>query len=183
MSSFCYFCPSNQIYFAMKKVLPLLLLVLALCQCTPKNPKVKYVTPLSEHPEQFTEEYITKSALRLFDYVPDHQFDPSIKPAFSEEYYNLLKEAWSIAENSDDFEDSEWLYYFVSGNDDPSFANPTKTVLETMVMDDWNTYAKIEYLGVEHDMVMHYENGDWVIFNFDGTLDDLRRYVKRHRAQ
>ena len=168
----------------MKKVLPLLLLVFALCQCTPKNPKVKYVTPLSEHPEQFTEEYIGQSAKKLIDYVPDHEFNPAIKPAFSEKYYNLLEEAWSIAlENPNDLDDNEWLYYFISGNDDIEDADRTKTVLETSVLDDWNVYAKVDYLGVEHDIVMHYENGDWVIFNFDGTLDRLEWYVKKHRSE
>ena len=154
-----------------------------LCQCTPTNPKVKYVTPLSEHPEQFTKDYISQSAIKLIDYVPDHQFDPSIKPAFSEEYYNLLKEAWDYAKkNPDDLDETEWLYHFISGNDDVSNMDKTKRIIEAGVMDDWNTYVKMEYLGIEHDIVMHYENGDWVIFNFDGTLDDLRRFSKKHRS-
>ena len=167
----------------MKKVLPLLLMAFVLCQCTPTNPKVKYVTPLSEHPEQFTKDYISQSAMKLIDYVPDHHFDPSIKSAFSEKYYNLLKEAWDIAlENPDNVDENEWLYHFISGNDDIANSDRTKTILETAVMDDWNTYAKMEYLGIVHDIVMHYENGDWVISNFDGTLDRLDWFVKKHRG-
>lgn len=166
----------------MRKVFSMLLLVFVLCQCNQTNPKVNYVTPLSEHPEQFTEEYISQSAKRLIDYVPDHQFDPSIKPAFSERYYNLLKEAWEIAlANPDNYEENEWLYYFITGNGDTEGLDHTKTVLETSVMDDWNVYAKIEYLEMEHDIVMHYENGDWVIHNFDGTLDRLEWFVKKYR--
>ena len=167
----------------MRKVLPLLLMVLVMCQCSPTNNKKKYVTPLSEHPEQFTEDYISQSAKKLIDYVPDHEFDPAIKPYFSEKYYNLLKEAWAIADaNPDNYDENEWLFYFISGNDDMSYADHTKKILETVVMDDWNVYAKMEYLGIVHDIVMHYENGDWVIYNFDGTLDQLDRYVKKHRG-
>ena len=168
----------------MKKILPMLLLAFVLCQCNHTNPKVKYVTPLSEHPEQFTSDYIAKSAMRLIDYVPDHQFDPSIKPAFSEKYYNLLKQAWDIAlANPDNYEENEWLYYFVSGNDDTESLDHTKTILETSVLDDWNVYAKMLYLEMEHDIVMHYENGDWVIHNFDGTLDRLEWFVKKYGGQ
>ena len=167
----------------MRKVLPLLLMALVLCQCSPKNSKVKYVTPLSEHPEQFTEAYISQSAMKLIDYVPDHEFDPAIKPAFSEKYYSLLEEAWSIAlANPDNYEENEWLYYFISGNGDTEGLDHTKRILEASVLDDWNVYAKMEYLGIVHDIVMHYENGDWVIHNFDGTLDRLDYFVKKHRG-
>lgn len=159
-----------------------MLLALVMCQCSPVNNKVKYVTPLSEHPEKFTSEYISQSAIKLIDYVPDHEFNPAIKPYFSEKYYALLEEAWSIAKaNPDNLDENEWLYHFISGNDDMAYADRTKTILETAVMDDWNTYAKMEYLGIVHDIVMHYENDGWVIANFDGTLDRLDWYVKKHR--
>lgn len=158
--------------------------MLVVCQCSPVKKEKRPPTPWDQYPEKFTKEYISQSAIKLIDFVPDHHFDPSIKSAFSEKYYNLLVQAWDIAlKNPENYEENEWLYHFISGNDDMSNADHTKTILEAVVMDDWNTYAKMEYLGMEHDIVMHFENGDWVISNFDGTLDKLEWFVKKYGGQ
>lgn len=166
----------------MKKLLPALLLMLVICQCSPVKREKRQPTPWDQYPEKFTKEYISESAIRLIDYVPDHEFNPSIKPAFGEQYFSLLEEAWAVpVVDIDGIGENEWLYYFLTGNDGDEYTDRTKTVLEAMMMDDWNSYAKMEYLGREHDIVMHFENGDWTINNFDGTQDDLAIYIRRQR--
>ena len=167
----------------MKKVLPLLLLVFVLCQCSPVKREKRPATPREQYPEKFTTEYIIKSAEKLIDYIPDHEFKPSIKPYMSEKYYSLLEEAWALPVV--DFGmvgENEWLYYFLTGNDGYGSENTTKTILEAMAMDDWNAYVQMDYFGNVHDIVMHFENDDWTISNFDGTQDQLAYYIKEQRA-
>ena len=115
--------------------------------------------------------------------MPDHQFDPSIKPAFSERYFNLLEEAWAVpVDEIMGIGENEWLYYFMTGNGgDEEFMDHSKKILEAVVMDDSNSWVQMEYLGQVHDIVMHFENGDWVIDNFDGTRDQMERYIKTQR--
>lgn len=167
----------------MKKLLPLLLLMFVICQCSPVKREKRPATPRDQYPEKFTTEYIIKSAEKLIDYVPDHEFNPSIKPYMSEKYYSLLEEAWALPVV--DFGmvgENEWLYYFLTGNDGYGSENTTKTILEAMAMDDWNAYVQMDYFGNVHDIVMHFENDDWTISNFDGTQDQLARYIKDQRA-
>ena len=167
----------------MKKVLPLLLLVLVICQCSPVNREKRPATPREQNPEKFTTEYIIKSAEKLIDYVPDHEFKPSIKPYFTDRYYSLLEESWALpVDDIMGIGENEWLYYFMTGNGgDEEFMDHTKNILEAVVMDDSNSWVQMEYLGQVHDIVMHFENGDWVIDNFDGTLDKMERYIKTQR--
>jgi hypothetical protein len=165
----------------MKKVLTLLVLALVFCQCMTTNEK-RPPTPRDQYPEKFAQDYIIQSAKRLVEYVPDHEFDPSIKPAFGEQYFSLLQEAWAVpVVNISGIGDDEWLYYFLSGNGGDENADHTKTILEALPMDDWNAYVKMDYLGSEHDIVMHFEDGDWRISNFDGTNDELIRYIRTQR--
>ena len=166
----------------MKKVLTLSLLVLVLCQCSPVQKNRRPPTPYDQYPEKFAKEYIIQSAKKLVDYVPDHEFDPSIKPAFGEEYYSLLEEAWAVpVVDLGGIGEDEWLYFFLSGNGGDENADHNKTILEATMIDDWGSYVRMEYLGSVHDIVMHFENDDWVISNFDGTRDELLRYIRSQR--
>ena len=183
VSKNCYFCTFNQFEITMKKVLPLLLLVFVICQCSPVNREKRPPTPREQNPEKFTTEYIIKSAEKLIDYVPDHEFKPSIKPYFTDRYYSLLEESWALpVDDIMGIGENEWLYYFMTGNGgDEEFMDHSKKILEAVVMDDSNSWVQMEYLGQVHDIVMHFENGDWVIDNFDGTRDQMERYIKTQR--
>lgn len=172
----------NQFLITMKKLLPILLLLLVVSQCSPVKREKRPPTPWDLYPEKFTKEYISESAIRLIDYVPDHEFNPSIKPAFSEKYYSLLEEAWAIpVVDIEGIGENEWLFYFLTGNGGDEGLDHHKTVIEATMMDDWNSWAQVEYLGNVHDIVMHFENEDWTINNFDGTQDQLARYIKEQR--
>lgn len=168
----------------MKKVLPLLLLVVVLCQCSPVKREKRPATPREQYPEKFTTDYVNQSAKKLIDYVPDHEFRSSIKPYFNEEYYSLLEESWAVpVDDIMGIGEDEWLYYFMTGNGgDEEFMDHTKNILETVVMDDYNAWVQMEYLGRVHDIVMHFENEDWVISNFDGTKDQMLRYIRDQRT-
>jgi hypothetical protein len=168
----------------MKKVLPLLLLVFVLCQCSPVKREKRPATPREQYPEKFTTDYVNQSAKKLIDYVPDHEFNPSIKRYFNEEYYSLLEESWAVpVDDIMGIGENEWLYYFMTGNGgDEEFMDHSKNILETVVMDDYNAWVQMEYLGRIHDIVMHFENEDWVISNFDGTKDQMLRYIRDQRT-
>jgi hypothetical protein len=168
----------------MKKVLPLLLLVFVLCQCSPVKREKRPPTPREQYPEKFTTDYVNQSAKKLIDYVPDHEFNPSIKRYFNEEYYSLLEESWAVpVDDIMGIGENEWLYYFMTGNGgDEEFMDHSKNILETVVMDDYNAWVQMEYLGRIHDIVMHFENEDWVISNFDGTKDQMLRYIRDQRT-
>ena len=167
----------------MKKALPLLLLAVVLCQCSPVKKEKRPPTAREQYPEKFTTEYIIKSAEKLIDYVPDHEFNPSIKPHFTDRYFSLLEESWAVpVDDIMGIGENEWLYYFMTGNGgDEEFMDHSKNILEAVVMDDSNSWVQMEYLGRVHDIVMHFENGDWVIDNFDGTRDQMERYIKTQR--
>jgi hypothetical protein len=167
----------------MKKALSFLLLALVVCQCAPVSREKRPQTPREQYPEKFTTDYINQSAKKLIDYVPDHEFKPSIKPYFNEEYYSLLEESWAVpVDDIMGIGENEWLYYFMTGNGGDEYSDRSKKILESMAMDDYNAWVQMEYLGSVHDIVMHFENGDWVISNFDGTKDRMIRYIRDQRA-
>ena len=161
----------------------MLLLAVVLCQCSPVKKEKRPPTAREQYPEKFTTEYIVKSAEKLIDYVPDHEFDPSIKPYFNADYFSLLEESWAVPiDDIVGIGENEWLYYFMTGNGgDEEFMDHSKNILEAVVMDDYNAWVQMEYLDRVHDIVMHFENGDWVISNFDGTKDQMGRYIQNQR--
>lgn len=170
----------------MKKVFPLMLLALLMCQCsfqTTQNTSDNK-SPRDLYPERFTDSYISEKAMKLIDFVPDHGFDPSIKVAFTDKYYSLLEEAWAVpVYDIGVIGDDEWLYYFMTGNGDCDCSSHPKTILELMVMDDHNAWVKMNYIHRDHNLVLHFEDGDWKIDNFDGTLDELENYIRDERKQ
>ena len=148
----------------MKKVLSLLLLAFVMCQCNnqpaqqnqQQNQQPAQKSLREQFPEKFTEKYIGDQAMKLIDFVPDHAFDPSIKPAFTESYFNLLEEAWTVPVY--DFGiigDDEWLYYFMTGNGGCECTSHPKTVDNVKVLDDENALVKMNYIHEDHDMALH----------------------------
>ena len=174
----------------MKKVLSLLLLAFVMCQCNnqpgqqnqQQNQQPAQKSLREQYPEKFTEKYISDQAMKLIEFVPDHKFETSIKPAFTESYFNLLEEAWTVPVY--DFGiigDDEWLYYFMTGNGGCECTSHPKTVDSVKVLDDENALVKMNYIHEDHDMALHFENGDWVIADFDGTKDELAEYIREQR--
>ena len=167
----------------MKKVLSLLLLAFVMCQCnlqTTQN-KTEKKSPRDQYPEKFTENYICDRAKTLIDFVPDHAFDPSIKPAFTESYYNLLEEAWAVPVDNEYIGDEEFLYYFMTGNGDCNCDSHPKTILDFKLLEDDSAWVKMNYIHQDHEMLLHFENGEWVIADFDGTKEQMEDYIRNQR--
>ena len=85
----------------MKKILPLLLLAVLLCQCNnnPQKPQnVPEKTSRELYPEKFTESYISERTLWLADELRDSDpfNDSSFMHVFTERYYLLLKEGLAL---------------------------------------------------------------------------------------
>lgn len=171
----------------MKKVLSLLLLAFVMCQCNNQSgqqnqPEDK--SNRSQYSEMFTDDYVNDQAMKLIDFVPDHAFDPSSKPAFTESYFKLLEEAWMVPVNSfEGIGPEEFLYYFMTGNGGCECTSHPKTILSTKVSDDDSALVKMNYLHEDHDMLLHFENGKWVIADFDGTKDELAEYIREQRDE
>lgn len=167
----------------MKKVLSLLLLAFVMCQCnlqTTQN-KTEEKSPRDQYPEKFTENYICDRAKTLIDFVPDHAFDPSIKPAFTESYFNLLEEAWAVPVDNEYIGDEEFLYYFMTGNGDCDCNSHPKTILDFKLLEDDSAWVKMNYIHQDHEMLLHFEDGEWVIADFDGTMEQLADYISNQR--
>lgn len=167
----------------MKKVLSLLLLAFVMCQCnlqTTQN-KTEEKSPRDQYPEKFTENYICDRAKTLIDFVPDHAFDPSIKPAFTESYFNLLEEAWAVPVDNEYIGDEEFLYYFMTGNGDCDCNSHPKTILDFKLLEDDSAWVRMNYIHQDHEMLLHFEDGEWVIADFDGTMEQLADYISNQR--
>lgn len=171
----------------MKKVLALLLLAFVMCQCNNQPGQQNQPAQKSlreQYPEQFTENFIGERAKVLMESVPDHAFNPANKPAFTESYFNLLEEAWMVPVNSfEGIGPEEFLYYFVTGNGDCDCTSHPKTILDVKLLDDENALVKMNYIHEDHDMALHFENGNWVIADFDGTKDQLAEYIREQRDE
>ena len=168
----------------MKKVFPILVLALLMCQCNSQatHNETQRKSPRDQYPEKFTENYIGERAKMLIEFVPDHVFDQSIKPAFTGDYYKLLEEAWAVpVYDNGVIGENEWLYYFMTGNGDCECSSHPKTILDLKVLDDDSAWVKMNYIHQDHDMVLHFEDGDWVIADFDGTKDQLADYIREQR--
>ena len=160
-----------------------MLLAFVMCQCnlqTTQN-KTEEKSPRDQYPEKFTENYICDRAKTLIDFVPDHAFDPSIKPAFTESYFNLLEEAWAVPVDNEYIGDEEFLYYFMTGNGDCDCNSHPKTILDFKLLEDDIAWVKMNYIHQDHEMLLHFEDGEWVIADFDGTMEQLADYISNQR--
>jgi len=168
----------------MKKIVPLLLLAFVMCQCNfnSKQNQPEEKSLRDQYPEKFTEDYIGERAKTLIDMVPDHAFNAANKPAFTESYFNLLEEAWAVPSNNiGGIGDEEFLYYFLTGNGDCDCPSHPKTILETKVLGDDSAMVKMNYIHNDHEMLLNFVNGDWVIADFDGTKDAMAEYINTQR--
>jgi len=112
--------------------------------------------------------------------IPDHQIKEGTEHCFTEEYYSLLEHAWAIPSDAiGEIGSDEWLYYFISGNGDSDDSRSPR-ILDISAT---NTGAKVdfEYLEMEHNMYLIFENDKWVIADYDNTLGQLKEYIAKQR--
>lgn len=151
----------------MKKVLPLLLLALLLCQCDnqskPKQTTVKSNQEL--YPEKFTESYIGERVSQLWGkFLEFDMEDGSLKEVFSESYFKLWEE-WSFLPQEYLTElGSAWTWMEAV----ESLSYPLQ-ILETKVVDDSTAYVILKGNFSNPRMDLAFVGDDWVIDDFDPT--------------
>jgi len=117
--------------------------------------------------------------IRLIHDIPDHRLIPETERSYSEEYYKLLKQAWDIPSDGVDMIGSEeWLFYFVSGNDEP-INNECIINSTCLASDTVNIYFTL--YGNPHTLKLIKENSKYVICDFDDTALKLKEYIKSQR--
>jgi len=124
---------------------------------------------------------------QLIDNIPDHGIENASRDEFEPEYYDLLYHAWAIPEDAvGELGSNEWLYYFVTGNDDM----PKETVLGEVSESNDTVVANFNIVfdtgGEVKDSMFHYltltHNGEkWVISDFDDTKYQLQKYIREQR--
>lgn len=126
---------------------------------------------------ELTEEYVTEA----FNAIPDHDLDASAEKYFSKAFYRDLKEAFAVPTNvPGGIGDEEFLYYFISGQDDCADDYGVKSVKITSE----NT-ADVRFKCfdvITHKLTFALEDGRYVITDFDGVAAQVARYLKNaHR--
>ena len=162
----------------MKKVLPLLLLALVMCQCNFQSSQ-KQQNNQDQYPEKFTSYYIGERTLTLADKIC--QCDPynvyAFNNVFTKGYGDLLKEALALPEGIDGDGPSSGLWI--------EFAGELCTLLAaTDVNVDGNTAKVIvdsEYY--DKDQVsLEFVDGEWLIDDLGNCSRQwLKNMIKESR--
>lgn len=131
---------------------------------------------------------IDENIQQLIRLIPNHGLSDSAKNKFDSYYYALLEEAWAIPSNGlGGIGDEEWLYYFISGNGEDA----TRYVLDNITTD--GDHKKVDFQAVwdyednqqkkqKHTLYLKKSGEKWIIENFDGTKNQLEKYIKEMRA-
>lgn len=138
--------------------------------------------------DQKTPEKPSEQALLAYvKYIPDHELNENYASYFSNELFSLLKEAFAIPSDAlGGIGSEEWLAYFVSGNDRTydrvEIVNSLQNgnLLNVMFNCIWDDGSQDIYTE-SHVMNLAYENGHWVIIDFDNRKEELLEYIKTQR--
>lgn len=166
----------------MKRVIPLLLLVLVMCQCNNRQPEQQnepVKTARELYPEKYTEGYIGERALHLMELFSDcdGNDDLEYKPLFSERYYDLLKEANSLPKEFITELAGAWLWvYYMEYND------PEQRVTEVDLLDDSTATVMMNGQMGDYGVELSFAGDDWVIDDMPvNTREQLSRIIQQER--
>ena len=120
--------------------------------------------------------------------IPDHGIQHSPASSFSSDYYLTLQQAWKIPDGGlGGIGNGEFLYYFVCGNDPcdthsgklkaVSITGDTAFVKFDIIHSQWG-----EPQNKPHTFKLVVENGQWVIADYDQTLQEMKDYLKTQTA-
>lgn len=174
----------------MKKVMILCVAVAALCSCgrgdknTDSAPAADTVTtdtaavdtvPAEQAPV-LTEEIVAEA----FNAIPDHELDASAEKYMSKALFRDLKEAFSVpTDYPGGIGSEEFLYYFLSGNDDCAPDYGVKGIEITS-----ETTAEVRFKCREvttYKLTFVEEDGRYVLADFNGAAREVSRYLKNAR--
>lgn len=133
---------------------------------------------------------LTERALQLCQYIPDHKLLPEAKQFMTEDFYNILSEAFAAPSLVP--MDNEWLNYFVTGNGGtiPQFTIEEITQTDKhhasariIVKQMWEDGSVAAEEAQEHIMLMERINGKWLISNFDDKKNECINYLENCRKE
>lgn len=117
--------------------------------------------------------------IHLIAAIPDHQFFEKTKDCYTDEYYRALKKAWAVpSDGLGEIGSDEWLYYFITGNDD---CNDFR--IDNISTVSHGRHATVQFVSTScqtpstHTMELIYHKKAWVIADYDTTLAALKNYV------
>jgi len=155
----------------MKRLIILACMLLPLVSCGPKK------------------EDLTKTALELCQYIPDHVLKPEAKEFMTPEFFSALDAAFNAPVEAEEGEigDNEWLFYFVTGNGGSTPLYSIKSVTQTSedaatavinVKDLWEEGTEPVGEGADYEISLVRVNGKWLLDDFDGKKAQCIDYVK-----
>lgn len=134
---------------------------------------------------------LTKTALELCKYIPDHGLNPDAMACMTSDFYKALEEAWAApVVDYGEIGDNEWLFYFVTGNE---AATPIYGIESISTIGEDHAVATIsvmqrsdvtgEFFGDidEYEIKMVRVAGQWLLDDFDDKKSECIDYVLRMR--
>ena len=140
-----------------------------------------------------SEEKLSKRALELCSFIPDHKLDPEAKRFMTAEFYNTLSAAFDApVANYGEIGENEWLAYFVTGNGGtiPSYAIKGVTQIsddiaqaDIAVKELWEDGSETGSDEKPYSIMMKKVKGVWLLDDFDGKKGQAEEYVKMLRKK
>jgi len=122
-------------------------------------------------------------ALQLCRFIPDHGLLPEAAGYMTDDFYKALDAAFSAPASEDGLiDDTEWLYYLVTGNGGalPYYSiesveriDPTHAVATVGVRDLWEEGGEPSGEPHIHRMDLVLQDGRWLISDFDDCKEKL----------
>ena len=133
-------------------------------------------------------EDLSKTALELCQYIPDHVLKPEAQEFMTPEFFSALDAAFNApVETEGMIGCNEWLFYFVTGNGGSTPFYTVKSVTQTSedtatavinVKDIWQEGAEPVGEGADYEISLVRVNGKWLLDDFDGKKAQCIQYVK-----
>ena len=136
---------------------------------------------------------LQERALELCKYIPDHSISDDAVNYLTPDFYTVLTEAWDAPDGAfpGEIGESEWLYYFVTGNGGslPHFTvesawrtGKNRAVAMVLLGQVWEPGGEVQS---ERPCSLEMElcDGEWLLDDFDGIKEACRIYVKELREK
>lgn len=140
-----------------------------------------------------SKKYLADRTLELCQYIPDHVLNSDAKEAMTPEFFHALSEAFE-APVADYLEigDSEWLWYFVTGNggSEPVYGVKSVSLMSKdtaraiiSVQQSWDGVIDPKEYPKEYEVFLKCVNHQWLLDDFDGKKAECIAYVRKVREK
>lgn len=169
-----------------------IVLALLICSCGSNTTKSETTAEMAyEDACNSTEEQLSKRAVELCQYIPDHQLLEKSKDFMTEDFYAVLDTMFNLPEH--EAMDHEWLHYFVTGNggsiadftvDTVELKDKTHAIALLSVRQIWEDGSfSAEEDVEEHRLYMEKVDGEWLISDFDEHKQDCINGIENWRKE